>query len=80
MPSHDDTRSDDDRNDSTIDSLPGETDRTVEPTCPDCASDLDLKDVHLGNEGDAYAWARCASSVCDWNGDAVFAFVAFDRD
>jgi len=55
-----------------------ETNSTIETICPVCASALNLQDVHLGANGDAFALARCSSDACNWTGDAIFALVDLD--
>jgi len=54
------------------------TNSTIEQICPVCASPLELQDIHLGADGDAYAWARCSADTCGWTGDAIFALVDLD--
>lgn len=51
---------------------------SVSPTCPDCGESLELLDIHLGEDRDAYAVARCAAT-CGWTGDGVFTLTDLDR-
>lgn len=56
----------------------GDTYTSVSPICLACDSALTLNDIHLGEDADVYAVARC-SADCGWTGDAVFKLVDLDR-
>jgi len=61
-----------------IKAMLGYTYTSVSPICPACDRALTLNGIHLGEDADAYAVARC-SADCGWAGDGVFKLVDLDR-
>jgi hypothetical protein len=61
-----------------VDARVGHHYATVSPTCPDCGEALDIRGIHLGDDTEAFAVARC-STACSWTGDAVFALIDLDE-
>ena len=62
-----------------IKAILGDTYTSVSSSCPGCDSALTLNGIHLGENADAYAVARC-SADCGWTGDGVFKLVDLDRN
>ena len=70
--------SDFDQPTAEVDARMGHYYATVSPTCLDCGDALDIRGLHLGDDTEAFAVARC-SSACGWTGDTVFKLIDLDE-